>query len=728
MGALGRRVGELLARGPNRIALSTALRGTLSTVVPLALLPSVGLSPFAYPAVLGALATSLVDVGGPYRTRLAAMLAQALAGPGLLLLGGFAVAHGGIAAAVMAVIAIAAGLMRALGAGSTSLAVNMPAAFLVGVQLGQARMGAGSAAHDLQWALGYGAGGLWTILVALAFWQLRPYRRLEQEVAGAWEAVAALLVESVRRPEDSVVGRRRREQRLNAALIAARTAVERAREMLGDLRAGVAGPGTIIAQLVVLLDSAAGVAASAVTCCETTAPESAAWQPIAAGELIRACRAIARKLLDGKGEVPLTALRGALTETDPPPQAAQALMEVPVLKQALRHVEDADEALRLLFGGRRRLLDLLRLPLTHRLPRGAVIDALRAHLTPRSAVFRHATRVGVVTACDAALLVHLRLPHGIWLPLTSLVILQPDYGSTLLRAVHRSVGTIVGAVIAGALLATVHGTVGYNATIGALLFAMFLLIRRNYGYGITFLTPLIILLIGMSSADPWLDLLERVVYTVVGAGLALAAGYLLWPQWERDQLRDRLARAIGADRDYVVAVLDQLAHPAAEALPLVGLRRQAEMAVANADAGFQRMLAEPARSAMLPVGFALLVYLHRLCRHAIALAALLESAHASDRVEMAPGALLPVAPLAQLRELVQAVFEDVGRVVSEGRAPVPWPSIAARLTALVAELTPSEARAPAARIGLLIGRVTNDLTGMLGAAGYYRGGRPGVTS
>ena len=66
--------------GANRIPLSTALRGTLATVVPLAVYPRAGLGDIAYPALLGALATSMVDVVGPYRTRLIAVLVQARGG------------------------------------------------------------------------------------------------------------------------------------------------------------------------------------------------------------------------------------------------------------------------------------------------------------------------------------------------------------------------------------------------------------------------------------------------------------------------------------------------------------------------------------------------------------------------------------------------------------------------------------------------------------------------
>src|SRR6202049_3776202 len=205
-----RRLGGRLASGPSRIALSTALRGTIATVLPLALLPRLGLAELAYPAVLGALATSMVDVGGPYRTRLVAMLVQALGGPCLLLLGRAAVEHWWLAALVMGAIGVLSGFIRALGPGGASLGINTAVAFLVGLQVGEIGR------QEAAWALGYGTGGLWTVVVVLAFWQLRPYRRLEQEVAGAWEAVAALVAGGARGEGESVVMRRRREQRHRA--------------------------------------------------------------------------------------------------------------------------------------------------------------------------------------------------------------------------------------------------------------------------------------------------------------------------------------------------------------------------------------------------------------------------------------------------------------------------------------------------------------------------------
>lgn len=678
-----------LVSGPNRIALSTALRGTIATATPLAVLPHLGAAPLAYPAVLGALATSMVDVGGPYRSRLVAMLIQALGGPCLLLLGSLALGHWWLAALVMAVLGILSGLIRALGPGGASLGINAAVAFLVGLQLGEA--GGASPA----WLVGYAAGGFWTILIALAFWQLRPYRRLEQEVAGAWEAVAALVAAIATEDEAGVVARRRREQRIAAAHGAAREAVERAREALGEMRAGTAGPGTTVSQLVVLLNAAARIGAATVTLGEVAAPANPDRRD-AEAELERECRAVARILLAGKGDFTAETLRR---------QLAAASAELPdrlAWAQALRHLANAEEALRLLFGEKRRLFDLLRLALAHRRPKGAVIAALRLHASPRSAIFRHALRVASVTAIDTGIIAYFRLPHGIWLPLTSLVILQPDYGGTVARALQRSGGTIAGAAIAGALLATLRGTVEFDAALGLLLFLTFLLIRRRYGYAITFLTPLIILLIGMASADPWIDLAERVAYTVGGALLAIAAFALLWPQWEREQLRDRLAGAVRAEKAYLASVLAALAAGEVAAAQLAALRRQAELALANADAGFQRMRLEPQQRRAPPgAGFALLVYLNRLCRGTIALAAQL-------------GAVtLPREPLEALAARIDAALGNVAQALQQGEPPAPRPDFDHPLVRIVA--LPGTAGADSA--AALLSRLVSDVTGLIGAAG-----------
>jgi hypothetical protein len=120
------------------------------------------------------------------------------------------------------------------------------------------------------------------------------------------------------------------------------------------------------------------------------------------------------------------------------------------------------------------------------------------------------------------------------------------------------------------------------------------------------------------------------------------------------------------------------------------------------------MRAEPGdRAELLGVAFALLVYLRRLCRHTIALS-----------LQQQESPLAP-EPLTRLRQLIAAALDELGKVVAEGRLSVPWPSLGTQLEELVSQLSPVSEGETSLATGLL-GRIVNDVMGLLGAAGYQR--------
>jgi uncharacterized membrane protein YccC len=238
--------------------------------------------------------------------------------------------------------------------------------------------------------------------------------------------------------------------------------------------------------------------------------------------------------------------------------------------------------------------------------RGYVLTALRTQLSLQSAIFRHALRAAVAAAAGTAIMIKFDVPHGIWLPMTTLVVLQPEFGGTLSRAVQRTIGTAAGAVIAGLLLAGLHGTLALEFSVVILLFAALFVQRRRYGLGVTFLTPLIVLLLATSIGDPWTD-------KIAGAALGIIAGYLLWPQWERERIPAQLARAIRANLDYMVQVFAALGGATVPSEWMGELRRRAEIATGNAEAGFQRLLSEPRiQRGRIARSFALVTYIQRL--------------------------------------------------------------------------------------------------------------------
>jgi uncharacterized membrane protein YccC len=675
------------------------MRGMIATATPLVVLPLIGGAELAHLAVIGALGVSMVDVGGPYRRRLAAMVIAGLLGPSLLIAGLHVGGNLWLGAVLMTLLALGSGLVRALGPGGVSFGINMAVAFLIGVGAGAL----GTADEGL-WAGGYFCGAAWTVLVTVGFWQVRPYRRLEQEVAGAWQSVADLL--AVIGPEQGASTRHRREQAVAARHRAAREAIERAHDAVGEARAGTSGFGMTMAQLVVLIASSSRVGAAAVTLSEIGRegwpdPDAVRVSAETIEEIERACRTVAKILLAGRGELDLGAVRRLIAHLQP--AAAVPRPAVLAFAQALRNLENGDEALRLLRDQRRHLPTFANLAIGGA-GQGRFVDPIRNHLSFKSAIFRHALRVAVLTGACTALIVHYNVgAHGIWLPMTALVVLQPDYGGTLNRALQRSVGTVAGSVLASVLIVILRGTIAFEVAVAILLFASFFLIRRHYGRAIAFLTPLIILLVGFSGPNPWQDLIERVIFTLLGAGVALIAGYVLWPLWEHERLPDRLATALRAGKRYVTAVFEALPAPTAPTEKLGPLRRAAEIEVTNVDAAFQRMLTEPARQrGRIGKLFILTVYIHRLCRHAIALEA---------QVGAPP---IPAPLVAPLRRLIEDALEDIAGALTQNRAAAPRPAFDEPLAGIREIIGSGDAAAGG--VDLLLGQIVSDVTALNAAA------------
>lgn len=134
-----------------------------------------------------------------------------------------------------------------------------------------------------------------------------------------------------------------------------------------------------------------------------------------------------------------------------------------------------------------------------------------------------------------AVLTYAKFHQGAWLLLTLIVVLQPSPHDTFVKSLQRLGGTLLGGLIALALiLANVHATLALVIG-GALLFgalAVRYVEKRPYWEYITVLTPAVILL-----NAPGLDAMrvaeDRVVFTVIatviGLVIALAIkGVLVW--------------------------------------------------------------------------------------------------------------------------------------------------------------------------------------------------------
>lgn len=145
------------------------------------------------------------------------------------------------------------------------------------------------------------------------------------------------------------------------------------------------------------------------------------------------------------------------------------------------------------------------------------------HLTPQSALFRHAVRMSVVLCLGYAFIQFTGMRHGYWILLTSLFVCQPNYNATRRRLALRIVGTLAGILIGLPILYFVPSIEGQLILIvitGVLFFAF-----RNvqYAHATMFITLLVLLCFnllgeGFEVAAP------RVFDTLLGCAISLGSG------------------------------------------------------------------------------------------------------------------------------------------------------------------------------------------------------------
>ena len=82
--------------------------------------------------------------------------------------------------------------------------------------------------------------------------------------------------------------------------------------------------------------------------------------------------------------------------------------------------------------------------------------ALRDNAGTSTEVGRHALRLAVVASIGEVVAQASGLPHGYWIVLTILIVLRPDYASTIYRGVQRACGTVIGAGLGLATALLLH--------------------------------------------------------------------------------------------------------------------------------------------------------------------------------------------------------------------------------------------------------------------------------
>ncbi|MGI9186565.1 MAG: FUSC family protein [Gaiellales bacterium] len=155
------------------------------------------------------------------------------------------------------------------------------------------------------------------------------------------------------------------------------------------------------------------------------------------------------------------------------------------------------------------------------------LQRLRLHLHRRDPFLRHAIRLAIALAIGSLLSRVDGLPHGFWIPLTLIFVLQPDRSGTVHHVAERILGTLLGVAVMVAYVKTLHPT-PYALVITFALGALVMSALSAVNYSLTVFGITLGLLSGLAIKGEAIDVLAeaRIGATLIAGALAIAAAFI----------------------------------------------------------------------------------------------------------------------------------------------------------------------------------------------------------
>lgn len=220
---------------------------------------------------------------------------------------------------------------------------------------------------------------------------------------------------------------------------------------------------------------------------------------------------------------------------------------------------------------------------------------VRAQLTLRSALMRHALRLSLALLLAFAVMRATHDPHGYWILLTVVFTSQPHYGATLSRMVQRAVGTVVGLAVGWALIRLFPGAMLQSVCMvlaGALFIGKRQTDLRTATAAITALVLLSFHQMGMSQGV----IPARLLDAALGSAISALAAWLVLPNWQARHFPHLAAAALRAQAGYLHEILLQYQDGKQDHLAYRLARRNAHNADAALANAFGAMRKEPRRT------------------------------------------------------------------------------------------------------------------------------------
>jgi uncharacterized membrane protein YccC len=171
--------------------------------------------------------------------------------------------------------------------------------------------------------------------------------------------------------------------------------------------------------------------------------------------------------------------------------------------------------------------------------------------------------------------------------------LKPAFSLTKQRNYERIIGTLLGGILGVILLISVTNQPLRFVFLLVFMVLAFSFQRRHYLSYVIFMTPFVVIMLSFLGGSYLAVAQERILDTIIGCVIAVSAGYLLFPRWESEQLRDFMSQVLKANRSYLQQLAESLAGRPLDFILYRVARKDVYVSSANLAAAFQRMLSEP---------------------------------------------------------------------------------------------------------------------------------------
>ncbi|STY62345.1 YccS family putative transporter [Mannheimia haemolytica] len=311
-----------------------------------------------------------------------------------------------------------------------------------------------------------------------------------------------------------------------------------------------------------------------------------------------------------------------------------------------------------------------------------ISQAIKAHLTFESQLFRHAVRLSIVVLLCSSIVPILGFDSkGYWILLTAIFVCQPNYTATKTRLIQRVIGTIFGVLVGGSF-ELFNVTLSLEAQLGLIvltgsLYTFFRLV--HYGFSTFYITVLVMISLDIAGVSLESGILMRMLDTLLGTAIAWLAVAFLWPDWKYLNLQRNLHNGLKASGQYLRHIIAQLQFGYNEQLPYRIARRDVHNHLSALSNAVTNMHSEPQKYAndltlapkLLGIAYTLLGYISTLGAYRIA------SREINQQVDFS----------AMFFSHAREVANIIGQIASESRS---FAKLSEKLTAIDQDLAQFE--------------------------------------